>query len=308
MKMLSFYNEVLHCNSEDDLFDCFIKGLKPSNTLWSYFVNWEKVLENTKKIEVNLNILNYLIGKPDFDEEFRQLIKKYPHIISTIPALVARDGDNSLKFKILVDFSERRLKYEDYDFSQRNPSEEVIEKYLIFLSKTGIKELLISKRIKNLVDYMIGIETGIDTNGRKNRGGVAMENIVEAFIADVCKRHNIRYLKEANAAIIKKEFGYNVPVDKSSRRYDFVVNNGKECFLLETNFYGGGGSKLKSTAGEYRNLYDALKGKFKFIWITDGLGWNTALKPLRETYNHNDYLFNLSFLEQGILDFVFKLD
>ena len=98
-----------------------------------------------------------------------------------------------------------------------------------------------------------------------------------------------------------------MPVDKSSRRYDFVIDNGKELFIVETNFYGGSGSKLKSTAGEYRNLFDVLNNKYKFIWITDGMGWKTTTKPLRETFNHNDYLFNLSMLEKGILEFLFKI-
>ncbi len=93
-----------------------------------------------------------------------------------------------------------------------------------------------------------------------------------------------------------------MPVDKSSRRYDFVIDNGKELFIIETNFYGGDGSKLKSTAGEYRNLFDVLKGKHRFIWITDGYGWKKTARPLRETFDHNDYLFSLSMLEKGILE------
>jgi len=149
---------------------------------------------------------------------------------------------------------------------------------------------------------MIGVEAGLDSNGRKNRGGHAMEDIVETFIVDLCNKKKFRYLKEANSEKTKQEFGYNVPVDKSSRRYDFVIDNGKELFIFETNFYGGGGSKLKSTAGEYRNLFDVLDGKYKFIWITDGLGWKKTTKPLRETFNHNDYLFSLTMLEKGILE------
>jgi type II restriction enzyme len=151
---------------------------------------------------------------------------------------------------------------------------------------------------------MIGVEAGLDSNGRKNRGGHAMEDIVEAFIVDLCNKKRFKYLKEANSEKIKQEFGYNVPVDKSSRRYDFVIDNGKELVIFETNFYGGGGSKLKSTAGEYRNLFDVLKGKYKFVWITDGLGWKSTTKTLRETFDHNDYVFSLAMLENGILEYL----
>ena len=153
---------------------------------------------------------------------------------------------------------------------------------------------------------MIGVEAGLDSHARKNRGGHIMENIVEVFIKDICEKNNFKYLKEANAKKIKKEFLYDVPVDKSSRRYDFVINNGKELFIIETNFYGGGGSKLKSTAGEYRNLFYTLNGKYKFFWITDVMGWKKTELPLRETFNHNDYIFTLKMLEKGILEFLLK--
>ncbi len=307
MKFLSFYKDVLKCDTDNQVFDYLISTLKPSNIIWSYFVNWEKVLKNTKQIELALNTFNYLIGKDNFDEEFKFLLKENPNIVKVIPALVVRDGSNKKKFKILVDYKNKKLVYEDYDFTKKDITSEDIEKYLTFVKETGLKNLIVGKKIKNLVDYMIGVEAGLDSNGRKNRGGHAMENIVEVFIKDVCEKNNFRYLKEANAEKIKHKLGYNVPVDKSSRRYDFVIDNGKELFIVETNFYGGSGSKLKSTAGEYRNLFDVLNNKYKFIWITDGMGWKTTTKPLRETFNHNDYLFNLSMLEKGILEFLFKI-
>ncbi len=306
MKFLSFYKDILKCKTDDQVFDYLISTLKPSNTLWSYFVNWEKVLKNTKQIELALNTFNYLIGKDNFDEEFKFLLKENPNIVKVIPALVVRDGSNKKKFKILVDYKNKKLVYEDYDFTKKDITYEDIEKYLTFVKETGLKDLIVSKKIKNLVDYMIGVEAGLDSNGRKNRGGHAMENIVEVFIKDVCEKNNFRYLKEANAEKIKHELGYDVPVDKSSRRYDFVIDNRKELFIIETNFYGGGGSKLKSTAGEYRNLFDVLSGKYKFIWITDGFGWKTTTKPLRETFDHNDYLFNLTMLERGVLEFLIR--
>lgn len=306
MKNISFYKEKFGCDTEDKVFDYLVATLKPSNMLWSYFVNWEKVLKNTKQIELALNNLNYLVGKEDFDKEFVYLLKQNPSVAKVIPALVVRDGSNKKKFKILVDFKSKKLIYEDYDFTKENLTDTDIEKYLTFVKKSGLKDLLIGKKIKNLVDYIIGVEAGLDSNGRKNRSGHSMENIVEVFIEDLCKKKGFRCLKEANAQKIKQELGYEVPVDKSSRRYDFVIDNGKELFIIETNFYGGGGSKLKSTAGEYRNLFDVLNGKYKFFWITDGFGWKTTTRPLRETFDHNDYVFNLSILESGILDYLIK--
>lgn len=305
MKFLPFYKNNLSCNNEDQVFDCFIENLKPSTIIWSYFVNWDKVFDNTRKIEIALNNLNYLIGKKDFDGEFKRLLKENPKIAKVIPALVVRDGKNTNVLKILVDYKQKRLVYDDYDFSKNNPTNEDIEKYLTFVKETGLKQLIVSQKIKNLVDYMIGVEAGLDSNGRKNRGGHAMEKITEVFIEDICKKKSYKYLKEANADKINSELGYTVPVDKSSRRYDFVIDNRKELFIIETNFYSGGGSKLKSTAGEYRNLFDVFQNKYKFVWITDGLGWKTTARPLRETFNHNDYVFSLAMLENGILEFLF---
>jgi type II restriction enzyme len=304
MKNLKFYKTELNCDTEDQVFDFLISNLKPSNTIWSYFVNWEKVFTNTKQIELALNNLNYLIGKDNFDDEFKFLLKENPNIAKVIPALVVRDGQNTKKFNILVDYQNKKLVYENYDFSKKDISDDDIEKYLRFVKETGLKVLITNKKIKNLVDYMIGVEAGLDSNGRKNRGGHTMENIVEVFIKDVCEKNKFRYLKEANADKIKNKLGYEVPIDKLSRRYDFVIDNGKELFIIETNFYGSGGSKLKSTASEYRNLSDVLNGEFKFFWITDGNGWKTTAKPLREAFDHNDYLLNLTMLEKGILEFL----
>lgn len=302
MKFLDFYKQTLNCHTPDEVFDYFIENLKPSILLWNYFVNWDKVFQNTKKIEVALNNLNYLIGKEDFDTEFKYLLKENPKLAKAIPSLAVRDGSNSNKFKILIDYTNKKFVYEDYDFSITNPTEQDIEAYLTFVKESGLKELITSQKIKNLVDYMIGVEAGLDSNGRKNRGGQSMEAIIDWFIKDHCNKHGYEYLKEANAAKIYEKWQINVPVDKSSRRYDFIVNNGKELIIFETNFYGGGGSKLKSTAGEYRNLFDTLDNKFKFVWITDGAGWLTTTRPLRDTFNHNDYIFNLDMLEKGILD------
>lgn len=301
MKWLQTYSK-LNLESEDDVFAYLLSSLKPSNTLWSYFVNWDKVNRNTKNLEVNLNILNYLIGKENFDEEFRKLVREYPAVIETLPSLAVRDGDSTKKFKIISSIEDRTIVYDEYDFTKISHSDEDIERYLEFVTKSGIKDMLVNEHVKNLVDYMIGVEAGLDSNGRKNRSGHSMEDIVEAFVKDFCKRTDASYLKEANAAKIKANYNIDVPVDKSSRRYDFVINFQGSLTLIETNFYAGGGSKLKSTAGEYRNLQDKLETRFKFIWVTDGFGWKSTSLPLGETFANNDYTLNLSLLEEGALE------
>lgn len=301
MKYLETYHK-LGLDNDDAVFQYILTNVKPSNTLWGYFVNWEKVFRNTNSIEIELNLLNFLIGKDDFDAEFKKLVSQHPEVVRAIPALLVRDALNKKKFDILIDYSEGRLLYQQFDFSKDEYTSDEINDFLHFMDKTGLKRLLASRKIKNLVDYMVGVEAGLDSNGRKNRGGKAMEEISEAYIKRICELNGYQYLAQANANTIKEKFGYNVPVDKSSRIYDFVVNTSRELVIIEVNYYGGGGSKLKSTAFEYKGLQDVLRNKFKFVWITDGAGWASTTRPLRETFDNNDFVINLDLLEQGALE------
>ena len=304
MKTLAVYKK-LGLSTNKDVFDHLIATLKKSNTTWDYFVNWAKVFGGIKSIEVDLNILNYLIGKDNFDDEMKYLLGKHPSIVKVIPILLAC-RENS--FEVLTDFTKGKLNFESFTFFDKESlSKSDIEKVIIFMKSSGLANLFTGKKIKNVIDYVTGIEVGLDSNGRKNRGGTTMEGIIEVFLNSLCKKNNYRCLKEATAGKIKAVFGIDVPVDKSSRRHDFVMHNGQTLYLIETNFYGGGGSKLKATAGEYKALQDYLrKSGHPFIWITDGLGWKTTLRPLEEAFNHIDFVLNLAFLEDGVLEHIIK--
>lgn len=304
MKTLAVYKK-LGLSSRNDVFNHLVSTLKKSNTTWDYFVNWAKVFGGIKSIEMDLNILNYLIGKDNFDDEMKYLLGKHPLIIKVIPILLAC-RENS--FEVLTDFTKGKLNFESFTFSDKDSLNKAdIDKVIIFMKSSGLAELFTGKKIKNVVDYVTGIEVGLDSNGRKNRGGTTMEGIIEVFLNSLCKKNNYRCLKEATAGKIKAVFGIDVPVDKSSRRYDFVMHNGQTLYLIETNFYGGGGSKLKATAGEYKALQDYLrKSGHPFIWITDGLGWKTTLRPFEEAFNHIDFVLNLAFLEDGVLEHIIK--
>ncbi|MDE0243325.1 MAG: type II restriction endonuclease [Candidatus Kaiserbacteria bacterium] len=301
MKTLDFYGKTYGATDEDAIVDVFLKNLKPGNRLCSYFVNWNKVLKNVEEVEDDLKILNQLIGREDFDDAFRDLVQKNPDVVTVIPLLAVRVGDGLTKFEIVTDYESGVLAFREYDFSGYNP--EHLDRYLEFLDCIGIKDLLQSGRIGNLVDYMIGVESGVDSNARKNRVGTAMEEIVEIFIKDFCKKKGYAYLKEANAATVKKEFGYVVPADRQNRRYDFVVDDGSGPVIFEVNFYNSkGGSKLKAVAGEYMGVHNILKDRgIKFVWITDGPGWLSVKAGFSEAFHEVDYLFNLHMLEKGVL-------
>ncbi|MCL4305459.1 hypothetical protein KJZ99_06065 [bacterium] len=306
MKFIPFYKNALNCKNEDQVFEYFLSHLKPSIMLWSYFVDWEKVKTNSQDLEIALNSLNYLIGKKDFDNEFRRLLQSNPGLARALPALVVRDGKGSMKFNILVNYKQKRLEYEEVDFSKSRPNDSDIESYLNFVKGTGLRDIIASQRVKNLVDYMFGVEAGLNSNARKNRIGFVMEDIVEVFIADACQRRNFPYLAQANASKIQRAWGIAVPYDKSSRKYDFVINTKSNLFIIETNFYGSEGTKQKATAGEYNTLFKFLSGRHKFIWITDGQGLAASERPLRETFDAIDYLFSLDMLEHGVLDQVLQ--
>ena len=298
MKNLSFYEQ--KGLEGEKIFEYFIASMRPSIAGWDYFVDWSKVRREAKKYTDELNLLNGLIGSQDLRADFLRLLQKYPSVVMAFPTLIAvRD-----RVVLVSEIKNEELFTNSYVFNTKEKLSSP-EDYWHFFKESGLSSLIESKELKSLTDYVFGVEVGLDTNGRKNRGGDAMENIVESFLKPFCESRGFRYITEANAYKIKRELGYIVPVDKSSRRYDFVIDTRSEPVLIETNFYGGGGSKLKSTAGEYRNLYDVLNGKFKFIWITDGAGWRKTQLPLRETFEHNDYVFNLSMLSDGVLETVF---
>ena len=306
MKNLEIYkNLVSDSYDESKVFKYFLDSLKPSITLWNYFVNWDKVFNNTAKIEIKLNILNYLIGKDNFNEEFKFLLREHPEVVEVIPALIVRNGGQNTFFKIVASYEDNKLIYEDFDFSKTNLNEHDIDKYLEFVIKSGLKNIFLNQKVKNLVDYMIGVEAGLDSNGRKNRGGSSMETITESFINTFCIQNNYAYIPQATQSLVKSTWNIDLPVYKSMRRYDFIINTGKELIIIETNFYGSNGSKLKATSGEYRTLNNFLQSYgYKFIWITDGYGWHGSHVPLSEAFTDIDYIFNLKMLENDILSYI----
>jgi type II restriction enzyme len=299
MKFNSLFQRYFNCSNEAEVFQHWQSTLTDSITVWDYFVDWQKVLKKFAHVEIHLNTLNYLIGKNDIENEFCLLLQQYPQIITAIPILIAC---RTASFQILTDFTSGNFSHKTFSFKIKDSlSQTEIDDILEFTINTGILELFKNKNIKSIPDYVLGIEVGLDSNGRKNRGGTTMETIVENLISTICQQNNFLFISQATAEKIKSQWNINVQVDKSSRRFDFAVKNQANLYLIETNFYGGGGSKLKSTAGEYKGLFDVISRQgHKFIWVTDGLGWKTTLRPLEETFKHIDYTLNLNMLASGL--------
>jgi type II restriction enzyme len=290
-------------------FEYLKRTLKESIFTWDYFTDFEKVKLNVKKVEKELNILNYLIGKENIKKEFIDLITEYPNTRKALPLLIAVRKDKLGSTPIITDIDALVPEHKQYIFYDEL-NENIIKELLIFFNDSGLKDVLVNKHIKNLVDYCFGVEVGFDTNARKNRTGTLMENIVSKFLGEFCNDNvDFQYIEQATKKRIKEFFDYEIEIDKNSRRFDFALYNksNNKLYLIEVNYYSGGGSKLKATAGEYKGLNDFVKVQgIEFIWITDGKGWLTALNSLEETFNHNDYVINLDMIKNEILDEICK--
>ncbi len=305
MKYLQTYKKLKLKDDDKEVFEYFIETLTDSIFTWDYFVDFEKVKKNIHLIERELNLLNVLIGKTNIDQEFIDLVVDYPNIRKILPILIAIRNNKLKDLKIIDDFEDLKSESKVAIFNPNIEMTSEIKKDLIaFFNDSGLKKKFQDKDVKNVVDYCFGIEVGMDTNARKNRTGKAMENIVEKIIQKFSEKNNLEYIPQATQKRIKDKWNFDIELDKTNRIFDFAVfeKSNNKIFLIETNYYGGGGSKLKSTAGEYQYLFNFLKNQsIELIWITDGLGWKTTKKSLFETFLHNDYLLNIELVKQGIL-------
>lgn len=300
MKMIDIYNSI-NIHSEDEAFRYLLANLKKTMRTYDFFVAWEKVLAKVSSVDVALNIMNSLIGKANIKDELRKLIKQYPEIVPLIPFLIAVREKNIRVLDECLDI--------EYSFEKRHfYSEGDLDKIILFAEKCGLLKILADRNIKNLVDYSVGIEVGLDTNARKNRSGTTMENLIEVYVKAICYKQNFEYLKQATVAKIKEKFCKDVPTDKSNRRFDFAINTKNKVYVIEVNYYGDSGSKLKAVAGELKELHERISNNndVKFIWITDGLGWNKTRYSFEDAFKAIDYVLNIKMIEDGILEEIIK--
>lgn len=277
-------------------FNTWLSGFRDSISDYAYYVNFEKVYRNVDAIKVELNILNSLIGSKDIENDFEALVTKYPETLKCIPVLLAVRSNEIYAIDSDGEFT--------YNFKKPNLS---IEQYKIFMIKTGLFDLIANHVVNNLVDYATGVETGLDSNGRKNRGGHLMENLVEGYIQKAGFEKGKTYFKEMYIHEITEKWGIDLSAisnqGKMEKRFDFVIKTENMVYGIETNFYTGGGSKLNETARSYKQIAqesDTIDG-FTFVWFTDGKGWNNAKHNLEETFDVLQHVYNIDDLENGII-------
>lgn len=278
-------------------FNEWLSKFKTSISDYTYYVDFEKIYKNVDKVKVELNILNSLIGSKNIEEEFQDILIKYPETLECIPLLLAV---RSREIFVKDEINEYLFKFDKMVYS--------IKDYIRFMKESGLFNLLQNHIINNLYDYVLGIEVGLDSNGRKNRGGHLMENLVESYIIKAGYKKDVNYFKEMYLKDIEKKWNLDLSEmsgnNTSTKRFDFVIKTDKQVYVIETNFYSGGGSKLNETARSYKMLAQESKkvDGVTFIWFTDGTGWNSARKNLEETFNELETTYNIDDLENGILE------
>lgn len=277
-------------------FEEWLSGFRNSIANYGYYTNFEKVYNNVDNIKIELNILNSLVGSQNIENDFENIINNYPETLKCIPILLA-----VRKMEIFAMDSQGSF---NYNFRNMNYT---AEQYKVFMRKTGLFDLLENRIVSNLVDYVTGVETGLDSNGRKNRGGHLMEDLVESYIAEAGYEKDINFFKEMYISEITEKWGIDLSAisnsGKSEKRFDFVIKTDNMIYGIEANFYASSGSKLNETARSYKQISqeaDTIEG-FTFIWLTDGNGWQDAKHNLEETFDVLETVYNIKDLENGVL-------
>ena len=278
-------------------FNTWLSQFRETIADYKYYINFDKVYSNIADIKDELNLLNSLIGDKDIETSFERIITKYPGTLRCIPILLAK---RELKIAAMDDEGAFKFRFDKMNYS--------IEDYKMFMRKTGLFDLLENHIINNLVDFVLGVETGLDSNGRKNRGGDLMENLIESYLIKAGLESGKTYFKEMYIHEIERRFNIDLSAisnqGKMEKRFDFVVVGAETIYGIETNFYSSGGSKLNETARSYKTI--ALETKdlpyFKFVWFTDGKGWTSARFNLQETFDVLEDIYCIAELENGVIE------
>ena len=264
-------------------FNLFMSQLQETNQTLDFFCDFDKISANVAEVEMSLNTLNYLIGKDDLAKGVAEIWQRDPKVFEVLGILIAVRDEGR---KPVVDKDGNVVLLKSYF--------ESCSKVVEFLQGTGLADIFQSRRIKNLVDYVFGIETGLDTNARKNRSGHIMENTVAKILED----NGVTFRQE----VYSSEFPELSVLGTDEKRFDFYIKTPAKKYLIEVNFYSGGGSKLNEVARAYTELapkVNSVKG-FEFVWITDGIGWRSARNKLEEAYNTIPSVYNLTNVESFV--------
>ena len=265
-------------------FDLFMSQLRETNATLDFYCDFPKIARNVADIEISLNTLNYLIGKEDLRSAVEALWNRDKRVFEVMDILIAtRKKDDK--------------KYIDNDGSMHSVHSlfATVDGVMKFIEGTGLDKVFKNKEVKDLVDYVFGVETGLDTNARKNRSG----EITETLVARILANAGITYREQVSS----KEFPAIAAVLGADQKvFDFAIAAKGKTYLIEVNFYSGGGSKLNEVARSYTDVAPKVNGVpgFEFVWITDGIGWNSARNKLEEAFAAIPSIYNLTTISEFI--------
>lgn len=302
MKSLSLYKKHLGTNTVEEVIERFLSTLLESNATFSYFCDWDKIKENVAKYSYEVNILNYLVGATNVELKLREILKKNPEVIVALPLIIAvRDLD----IAVIRDPQKPIESITNYNFNKKTLSDSETDKIISFCKNSGILSLFSNFKIKDLRDYLLGIETGMDTNARKNRSGAAMELLVSPVFKNI---KNIEVYSQKTFKSVAGKGGVPACVPMKDRKFDYVIKTPTKCYNVEVNYYSDTGSKPQEIVDSYINRNNELrKAGWGFIWITDGAGcWKNQTSQLTKAFKEIDYVLNVSFARGGILQDILK--
>ena len=260
------------------------------------------IYRNAEEHKLELNMMNSLIGSKNIEIDFENLMRKYPEVLKCIPILLA-----VRQYEIIVlDSNGNKL---EYNFEKMNYD---VAQYKIFMKETGLFDLIQNHLVNNLYDYVLGVESGLNSNARKNRGGHLMEDVVERFIQKAGFKKNETYFKEMYLQDIEEKWKLDMSFisnqNQSTKRFDFVVKTDNCIYGIESNFYASSGSKLNETARSYKMIAEESKNivGFKFVWFTDGIGWYSAKNNLQETFDIMEDIYNIYDMKNGVIEEIFR--
>lgn len=265
-------------------FDRFMSQLQETNQTLDFFCDFDKIAANVDNIKLSLCMLNSLIGSNDLRKSVETIWNRDSSAFGVMDILIAVRSEG----KKVVLGSQGQCVVLDRLF-------ESVDGVMEYLEGTGLAKIFKDGVIKDLVDYVFGIETGLDSNARKNRSGCIMESMV----AHIFNKNGVKFRQE----VYSTEWPHlQRALGDDEKRFDFVVRGVNKTYLIEVNFYSDGGSKLNEVARSYSDIAPKINNVsgFEFVWITDGIGWKSARNKLQEAYNIIPSVYNLT----SIKDFI----
>lgn len=298
MADIDFYKKHLNLYSIDEICKALSDTLIETNYTYDFFVNWSKVSKNRDAFKYEVALLKSLKNSSNPTNDFRDLIIKYPEVIKVIPVLLAcRDG----LIKVLNSI-ESGLQYKTFNFSKSTYEANEIEDIVHFTKNTGLLNMLC--RMNSATDYLLGVEVGLDTNARKNRSGLFLENMVTETLKELSSRNQeLVFIEQKSFGYIEGKYDIRISQTLKDRKFDYAVINKGKAINIEVNFYSGTGSKPSEIVSSYSDRNRVLKSAgWKFIWLTDGMGWKKMQKPLHVGVENIDYVMNAHYLRSGLLE------